>query len=368
MVRVPKGIDINKAMEMLLSQYPRQGASILGLIDASFEKFLPESVPDLIVLMNLFNYEQWRAKLPDRVRSTTSADTLMTGLPKKEDLKPTGTAPIELKSELVVPPLEHKSTGSPEGSSTSKSTFSPSVTPSTTLRIAGGISPAITSAPTPPIPLTQAPSTSRPPPVKLSASVPESKARPLAEILANFMRPVSPDAKPPPLPPLEEREQPDSAEPILSTGVSESTLSVIEKLRQRRASLAEILEKHSGEGEKVTSSQTSITRPISTPPTPATLTPAATFASPREWFEAKAKKTFYFTKFMFRLTPEEKKYKEYVVGVGEFAPKNFVLRSAVLEMKVRLMKGDDEAIAIFWDWLKRGIIEEEKQVGESDQL
>ncbi len=181
------------------------------------------------------------------------------------------------------------------------------------------------------------------------------------------MRSENPDAKPLALPRPEEAEPADAEEPILSSGVSESTLSVIDKLRQRRASLADIIEKGAEEEEEVKPA-TLIAKPRSIPRPVAAPAPTSLFTSPKEWFDAKAKKTFYFTKFAFRLTPDEKKYKEYVVGVGEFAPKNFVLRSAVLEVKVRLMKDESEAINIFWDWLKRGIIDEEKKVGEADEI
>ncbi len=178
-----------------------------------------------------------------------------------------------------------------------------------------------------------------------------------------------PDAKPLAMPPPSEEAEPTGpSEPILSTGVSENTLSVIDKLRQRRAALADIIEKGTETEAEATTPAGVAPRPGSTPRLAAAPSPTGLFTSPKEWFDAKAKKSFYFTKFVFRLTPEEKKYKEYVVGVSEFAPRNFVLRSAVLELKVRLMKDETEAITVFWDWLKRGIIDEEKQVGESDEV
>ncbi len=181
------------------------------------------------------------------------------------------------------------------------------------------------------------------------------------------MRPDIPNAKPITIHPREEEEPAESEETILSTGVSENTLSVIDKLRQRRAALAEVIEKGT-EGEEETKSATTTSKPASGSRPVAAPAPTSVFTSPKEWFDAKAKKSFYFTKFAFRMTPDEKKYKEYVTGVGEFAPKNFVLRSAVLEVKVRLMKDEAEAINIFWDWLKRGIIDEEKKVGEADEI
>ncbi len=363
---MPKGIDLNKALEILLSPYPRQGATILGLIDTSFEKFLPDSPLDPTELAKLFTYTQWQMKLPERVRVPPLG--LAAPVEPSETVSMTRPAPVMLEPKVHVPvtpiPLP-KQPAPPEVVPELK----PVYTPPSTLRIGGGVGPTIptSAAPAsypPPKPQAQQSKVMGKPP---TSPLTEPKARPLGDILGNFMRTENPDAKPLALPKPEEPEPADSEEPILSTGVSESTLSVIDKLRQRRAALADIIEK--GEEEEVKHS-TVTAKPLigSRPAGAAVPAPTSLFTSPKEWFDAKAKRSFYFTKFAFRLTPDEKKYKEYVVGVGEFAPKNFILRSAVLEVKVRLMKDETEAIGIFWDWLKRGIIDEEKQVGESDQI
>ncbi len=349
---MPKGIDINKAIEMLLSPFPRQGASILGLLDSSFEKFLPQSSLDATELAKRFTYDQWRMKLPERVRAAPSAVAGSTTLP-------------ELQVSPATLPPEPKVVVSPTVTSSPK--ISPP--PPTGLRIGGAVNQALpVSAAPPPYPAPQVPGRpSKPISGPSASSIAEPQARPLSDILGSFMRPSIPDAKPISMPLLEERELADSGEPVLSTGVSESTLSVLDKLRQRRAALTEIIEKGT-EGEETEKPAPVTPKPVNIPRPAAAPAPSSLFATPKEWFDTKAKKSFCFTKFAFRLTPDEKKYKEYVVGVGEFAPKNFLLRSAVLEVKVRLMKDEIEAINLFWDWLKRGIIEEAQQTGEGDQL
>jgi hypothetical protein len=345
-----KGIDINKALEMLLSPYPRPGATILGLIDSSFEKFLPQSSWDATELAKRFTYDQWRIKLPERVRATPFAIAGSTTLPELQ------VAPVTMPPE-------------PKAVASLAVTPSPKISPipPTGLRIGGVISQVLPASAAPPSYTAPQVRGASPKPVSGPAapSFAEPKARPLSDILGSFMRPSIPNAKPIAMPSMEEEQTANSEEPIMPTGISESTLSVIDKLRQRRAALAEISAKGTGEEEE--SKHTSVAqKPASIPrPTPAPA-PTSLFATPKEWFDSKAKKSFCFTKFAFRLTPDEKKYKEYVVGVGEFAPKNFVLRSAVLEVKVRLMKDEMDAINLFWDWLKRGIIEEERQGGEGE--
>ncbi len=350
---------------MLLSPYPRQGASILGLIDATFEKFLPESALDATELTKLFTYDHWRMKLPERVRVAPPATTGLIELPEPKVKVPVTPTPLQTRPAPAIVPPAPKATVAPIVTPSPK----PVAAPATNLRIGGGVGPSLpTSAapasyPSAPKPSVQPSKPISSPPL---TSLRESKARPLSDILGNFMRPDSPDAKPITIRPREEEPE-ESEEPILSSGVSESTLSVIDKLRQRRAALADVIEK-GAEEEAETKPTTTSSKPASAGRSVAAPAPTSLFTSPKEWFDAKAKKSFYFTKFAFRLTPDEKKYKEYVTGVGEFAPKNFVLRSAVLEVKVRLMKDESEAINIFWDWLKRGIIDEEKKVGEADEI
>jgi hypothetical protein len=148
-------------------------------------------------------------------------------------------------------------------------------------------------------------------------------------------------------------------EPALSSASN----AIMEKLRRQRESLANVVkaqstdEEPSEEGEEAPRP-----KPVARPAKPRAVAPpsvpGATFDSAHEWFAAKERQPYMFTRFAFRLTPDEKKVKDYLVGAGEFARKTFVPRSGLMEMRVRLNMSDDQAVAMIWEWLKRGIIEE----------
>jgi hypothetical protein len=336
---LPKKIDKKQAMELLLASHPKTSVSILAAIDTCFQRFLPETALESADQMELFAYGAWDLILPARVQVLPVTAQVEMGSAGSFAPEPE----IWPRSEESIVPEQKFTAKLPKEPKTHAA-------PAALIEQTGEEGEDFLATPA----------------VKFSVPIPpkpkeQLRSKSLDELLGNIMRPTKVPARPiteAPMTPEKEEE------PALSSASSE----IMDKLRRQREHLAnvvkfqeeeEVLEEEVSLGEGEIAAKPA---PVAKPAIPLApvhpSTQGTTFDSPKKWFDTKAWQAYTFTKFAFRLTPDEKKVKEYLVGAGEFARKTFVPRSGIMEMKVRLQMSEDRAIAMIWDWLKRGIIEE----------